>query len=175
VTVTKWVPKMGDYNQDMLMRLAAFEHVRQLADARRMGFTRPKDGPHPTDTHVGKRVRMQRLMLGQSQVYIGTRRSVPPLSPRCPGDAFRDRLATATPETVHCWQAADRCCPGADHRCQMAGAGRMMVGGACQLRRTPSMRILRQRAISQPGEVSDASARLPATWARCARWRQVVA
>jgi hypothetical protein len=31
LTVTKWVPKMGDYSQDMLMRLAAFEHIRQLA------------------------------------------------------------------------------------------------------------------------------------------------
>jgi hypothetical protein len=34
-------------------------------------------------------------------------------------------LATATPETVHA-QAADRGCPGADHRCRTASAGRMM-------------------------------------------------
>jgi transcriptional regulator with XRE-family HTH domain len=30
----------------------------------------PKDGPHPIDTHVGKRVRMRRLMLGLSQKDI---------------------------------------------------------------------------------------------------------
>ena len=60
-----------------------------------------------------------------------------------------------------CWQAADRGCPGADHRCRTAGAGRMMVAGPASCARTPSMRILRQRAI-QPGAVSGASAGLPA-------------
>jgi transcriptional regulator with XRE-family HTH domain len=31
----------------------------------------PKDGPHPTDKHVGSRVRMRRLMLGLSQTQLG--------------------------------------------------------------------------------------------------------
>ena len=31
----------------------------------------PKDGPHPTDTHVEKRVRMRRMMLGLSQTKLG--------------------------------------------------------------------------------------------------------
>jgi transcriptional regulator with XRE-family HTH domain len=31
----------------------------------------PKDGPHPVDAHVGKRVRMRRLMLGLSQTNLG--------------------------------------------------------------------------------------------------------
>jgi transcriptional regulator with XRE-family HTH domain len=30
----------------------------------------PKNGAHPTDTHVGKRVRMRRLMLGMSQTDV---------------------------------------------------------------------------------------------------------
>src|SRR5271170_5876913 len=30
----------------------------------------PKSGPDPTDTHVGKRVRMRRLMLGISQTKL---------------------------------------------------------------------------------------------------------
>jgi transcriptional regulator with XRE-family HTH domain len=30
----------------------------------------PKNGAHPTDTHVGKRVRMRRLMLGMSQTNV---------------------------------------------------------------------------------------------------------
>jgi transcriptional regulator with XRE-family HTH domain len=30
----------------------------------------PKNGAHPTDTHVGQRVRMRRLMLGMSQSNI---------------------------------------------------------------------------------------------------------
>jgi transcriptional regulator with XRE-family HTH domain len=30
----------------------------------------PRDGMHPTDTHVGKRLRMRRLMLGLSQTKI---------------------------------------------------------------------------------------------------------
>jgi transcriptional regulator with XRE-family HTH domain len=30
----------------------------------------PKNGAHPTDTHVGKRVRMRRLMLGMSQTHV---------------------------------------------------------------------------------------------------------
>jgi transcriptional regulator with XRE-family HTH domain len=31
----------------------------------------PKDGAHPTDKHVGSRVRMRRLMLGRSQTQLG--------------------------------------------------------------------------------------------------------
>jgi transcriptional regulator with XRE-family HTH domain len=31
----------------------------------------PKDGAHPTDKHVGNRVRMRRLMLGLSQSQLG--------------------------------------------------------------------------------------------------------
>jgi transcriptional regulator with XRE-family HTH domain len=31
----------------------------------------PKDGAHPVDEHVGKRVRMRRLMLGLSQTTLG--------------------------------------------------------------------------------------------------------
>ena len=31
----------------------------------------PKEGPHPTDKHVGSRVRMRRLMLGLSQAKLG--------------------------------------------------------------------------------------------------------
>ena len=31
----------------------------------------PRDGMHPTDTHVGQRVRMRRLMLGMSQSHVG--------------------------------------------------------------------------------------------------------
>ena len=31
----------------------------------------PKDEPHPIDKHVGKRVRMRRLMLGRSQTQLG--------------------------------------------------------------------------------------------------------
>jgi transcriptional regulator with XRE-family HTH domain len=31
----------------------------------------PKNGAHPTDTHVGKRVRMRRMMLGMSQEMLG--------------------------------------------------------------------------------------------------------
>jgi transcriptional regulator with XRE-family HTH domain len=31
----------------------------------------PKDGVHPTDRHVGSRVRMRRLMLGLSQTKLG--------------------------------------------------------------------------------------------------------
>jgi len=31
----------------------------------------PKDGVHPTDRHVGSRVRMRRLMLGLSQTSLG--------------------------------------------------------------------------------------------------------
>src|ERR1700730_9755665 len=31
----------------------------------------PKDGAHPIDEHVGKRVRMRRLMLGRSQTQLG--------------------------------------------------------------------------------------------------------
>jgi transcriptional regulator with XRE-family HTH domain len=31
----------------------------------------PKNGIHPTDTHVGKRVRMRRMMLGMSQEMLG--------------------------------------------------------------------------------------------------------
>jgi transcriptional regulator with XRE-family HTH domain len=31
----------------------------------------PKNGIHPTDSHVGKRVRMRRLMLGLSQTELG--------------------------------------------------------------------------------------------------------
>ena len=31
----------------------------------------PKDGAHPTDKHVGSRVRMRRLMLGKSQTQLG--------------------------------------------------------------------------------------------------------
>ena len=31
----------------------------------------PKEGPHPTDKHVGSRVRMRRLMLGLSQAQLG--------------------------------------------------------------------------------------------------------
>jgi transcriptional regulator with XRE-family HTH domain len=31
----------------------------------------PKDGVHPTDRHVGSRVRMRRLMLGLSQTNLG--------------------------------------------------------------------------------------------------------
>ena len=31
----------------------------------------PRDGADPTDKHVGKRVRMRRLMLGMSQGKIG--------------------------------------------------------------------------------------------------------
>jgi transcriptional regulator with XRE-family HTH domain len=31
----------------------------------------PKDGPHPTDKHVGGRVRMRRMMLGRSQTQLG--------------------------------------------------------------------------------------------------------
>jgi transcriptional regulator with XRE-family HTH domain len=31
----------------------------------------PKHGIHPTDKHVGKRVRMRRLMLGMSQTKLG--------------------------------------------------------------------------------------------------------
>ena len=31
----------------------------------------PRNGPHPTDIHVGKRVRMRRLMLGMSQTELG--------------------------------------------------------------------------------------------------------
>jgi transcriptional regulator with XRE-family HTH domain len=31
----------------------------------------PKNGIHPTDTHVGKRVRMRRLMLGMTQANLG--------------------------------------------------------------------------------------------------------
>jgi transcriptional regulator with XRE-family HTH domain len=30
----------------------------------------PRDGMHPTDTHVGQRVRMRRLMLGMSQSHV---------------------------------------------------------------------------------------------------------
>ena len=30
----------------------------------------PKNGAHPTDTHVGQRVRMRRLMLGMSQSNV---------------------------------------------------------------------------------------------------------
>jgi transcriptional regulator with XRE-family HTH domain len=30
----------------------------------------PKDGPHPTDAHVGKRVRMRRMMLDLSQTDL---------------------------------------------------------------------------------------------------------
>jgi transcriptional regulator with XRE-family HTH domain len=30
-----------------------------------------KNGAHPTDTHVGKRVRMRRMMLGMSQEMLG--------------------------------------------------------------------------------------------------------
>jgi transcriptional regulator with XRE-family HTH domain len=31
----------------------------------------PRNGPHPTDKHVGQRVRMRRLMLGMSQTTLG--------------------------------------------------------------------------------------------------------
>jgi transcriptional regulator with XRE-family HTH domain len=31
----------------------------------------PKNGIHPTDSHVGKRVRMRRMMLGMSQEMLG--------------------------------------------------------------------------------------------------------
>jgi transcriptional regulator with XRE-family HTH domain len=31
----------------------------------------PRNGPHPTDKHVGRRVRMRRLMLGMSQTTLG--------------------------------------------------------------------------------------------------------
>ena len=31
----------------------------------------PKDGPHPTDKHVGSRVRMRRMMLHMSQTNLG--------------------------------------------------------------------------------------------------------
>jgi transcriptional regulator with XRE-family HTH domain len=31
----------------------------------------PKNGAHPTDQHVGSRVRMRRLMLGMSQTQLG--------------------------------------------------------------------------------------------------------
>jgi transcriptional regulator with XRE-family HTH domain len=31
----------------------------------------PKNGAHPTDKHVGSRVRMRRLMLGRSQAQLG--------------------------------------------------------------------------------------------------------
>jgi transcriptional regulator with XRE-family HTH domain len=31
----------------------------------------PKNGPEPTDLHVGKRVRMRRMMLGLSQTQLG--------------------------------------------------------------------------------------------------------
>jgi transcriptional regulator with XRE-family HTH domain len=31
----------------------------------------PRNGPHPTDRHVGQRVRMRRLMLGMSQTTLG--------------------------------------------------------------------------------------------------------
>jgi transcriptional regulator with XRE-family HTH domain len=31
----------------------------------------PKDGAHPTDKHVGQRVRMRRMMLGMSQEVLG--------------------------------------------------------------------------------------------------------
>jgi transcriptional regulator with XRE-family HTH domain len=31
----------------------------------------PREGMHPTDTHVGQRVRMRRLMLGMSQSHVG--------------------------------------------------------------------------------------------------------
>jgi transcriptional regulator with XRE-family HTH domain len=30
----------------------------------------PRNGPHPTDKHVGQRVRMRRLMLGMSQTTL---------------------------------------------------------------------------------------------------------
>ena len=33
--------------------------------------TMPKNGAHPIDTHVGKRVRMRRMMLGISQTKLG--------------------------------------------------------------------------------------------------------
>jgi DNA-binding XRE family transcriptional regulator len=31
----------------------------------------PKNGAHPTDKHVGQRVRMRRMMLGMSQELLG--------------------------------------------------------------------------------------------------------
>ena len=37
----------------------------------RDGGTMPKNEAHPTDTHVGKRVRMRRMMLGMSQEMLG--------------------------------------------------------------------------------------------------------
>jgi hypothetical protein len=46
-----------------------------------------------------------------------------------------------------CWQAADRGAPGADHRWRTVGDGRMMAVGPASCARTPSTRILRQRAI----------------------------
>src|ERR1700682_68634 len=39
--------------------------------SRTEGSMMPKDGPHPTDTHVGERVRMRRMMLGLSQTKLG--------------------------------------------------------------------------------------------------------
>jgi hypothetical protein len=51
-----------------------------------------------------------------------------------------------------CWQAVDQGCPGVDHRCRTAGAGRMIAVGPASCARTPSMRILRRRAIpARPG------------------------
>jgi transcriptional regulator with XRE-family HTH domain len=38
---------------------------------KRDGATVPKNGIHPTDKHVGQRVRMRRLMLGMSQTELG--------------------------------------------------------------------------------------------------------
>jgi len=40
---------------------------------KRDGDTMPKNGPHPTDAHVGKRLRMRRLMLGLSQTKLAER------------------------------------------------------------------------------------------------------
>ena len=37
---------------------------------KRDGATMPKNGIHPTDKHVGQRVRMRRLMLGLSQMKL---------------------------------------------------------------------------------------------------------
>jgi hypothetical protein len=49
-----------------------------------------------------------------------------------------------------CWQAADRGCPGADHRCRTAGAGRMMAVGPASCARTPSMRIPKTAGQQKP-------------------------
>src|SRR5271167_1410767 len=44
--------------------------VALLPGRKRDGATMPKNGIHPTDKHVGQRVRMRRLMLGLSQTKL---------------------------------------------------------------------------------------------------------